>query len=180
VTFRLSEEDALNLLREARCPPDVIKHCERVSELATRIALACKREGMKVDIDLVKVGSLLHDIGRAKTHGIDHGIIGASIARSRGLPQPILSIIENHLLAGIKAEEAAKFNLPARDYMPKSLEERIVTYADKVVEGARLVRFEEVLKRFSKWLGEDHPVIRRLRRLHEEFRDKYKEIQKMM
>jgi uncharacterized protein len=168
----LSEEEALSILSEARCPLNVIRHCKRVSELATRIALACKRQGMNVDVNLVRVGSLLHDIGRAKTHKIDHGIVGASIARSKGLPQPIISIIENHLLAGIKAEEAVKLSLPAKDYIPKTLEERIITYADKMIEGTRIVSLERVIEKFSRWLGKNHPAIKRLRNLHEEFMDK--------
>jgi uncharacterized protein len=36
---------------------------------------------------LVEAGAILHDLGRAKSHEVDHGLVGAQMAKSLGLPQ---------------------------------------------------------------------------------------------
>lgn len=164
-----SKERALEILRNVGCPPNVVRHCEAVSKLAVEIAKACQERGMNVDLKLVEIGALLHDIGRAKTHGINHGVVGAEIARSKGLPESIISITENHLLAGITAEEAKKFGLPVKDYLPKTLEERIIAYADKRLDGARIVDIEVTISHLSRWLNASDPIIERVRKLHSEF-----------
>lgn len=122
-----------------------------------------------MDVELVEIGGLLHDIGRSKTHDVDHIVVGSEIARSLGLPEPILHIVERHIGAGITADEAEKMGLPSRDFVPQTLEEKIVAYADKLIEGRRRVSFEVALKSFSRELGPDHPAVHRLKRLHEEF-----------
>lgn len=76
--------------------------------------------------------------------------------------------MERHVGSGIPAEEAVKIGLPKRDFIPETLEEKIVSYADKLIEGKHRVPFDEALDKFAKDLGADHPAIDRLRRLHME------------
>ena len=71
-------ERALSILKEL-CPKNVVEHCLAVSDYAYELALAIKNNGYDVDVELVRLGGLLHDIGRSKTHGIDHGVVGAEI-----------------------------------------------------------------------------------------------------
>ncbi|MBM4236900.1 MAG: HDIG domain-containing protein, partial [Euryarchaeota archaeon] len=71
-----SEEECLRILREEGTRPVVIRHCCTVKEVAVRIAERCD-----ADLDLVKAGALLHDIGRSRTHGVGHAVEGARIAR---------------------------------------------------------------------------------------------------
>jgi len=160
--------EALELLARAGCTPPVIEHCKAVSQLAVEFAKRAKAQGMNVDIDLVRVGGLLHDIGRSKSHSVDHGVRGGEIASSLGLSEPLKLIIERHVGSGIPAKEAAELGLPQRDFVPVSLEEKIVSYADKIVEGKRRKSFDVTLDRFAKELGSSHPAIARLRRLHDE------------
>lgn len=164
-----SRRQALKILREVGCSTSVIHHCEAVSRLAVEMAAAYRKHGINVDLKLVEIGALLHDIGRARTHKIDHGVIGAKIARSKHLAEPIVQIIERHLLAGITAQEAQKFGLPVKDYLPHTIEEKIVLYADKRISGPRRVNIEVTLCQFSKLLGPSHPIIQRLRQIHMEF-----------
>ena len=103
-----SREQALQFLRQSGCSRNVMKHCEAVAELAVEIATACKERGLKVNSELVEIGALLHDIGRAKTHSVHHAIIGAEIAESLGLPKTVISIIKRHVGGGITAREAKK------------------------------------------------------------------------
>lgn len=164
-----SPEEALKILREVGCSENVIEHCKAVAKLAKRIAKKCLDNGVNINLQLIYVGALLHDIGRSKTHSIHHAIVGAEIAKSLGLPKPIISIIERHVGGGISAEEAAKLGWPYRDYIPQSLEEKIVAYADKLIDGTRVVPLEETLRKFKMRLGENHPAIERIKRLHSEF-----------
>ncbi len=140
-----------------------------VAAIATEIAEICQKRGLDVDIELVRIGALLHDIGRSKTHTVDHVIAGAEIANALGLPRPVVSIVERHAGGGISIEEAEKLGWPVKSYIPETLEEKIVTYADKLVEGGGNVSIERSIRKLSGELGETHPSIRRLRELHKEF-----------
>ncbi|HDO35379.1 MAG TPA: TIGR00295 family protein [Nitrospirae bacterium] len=157
--------EALKILREAGCPEEVVSHILAVTEVALRIADEVK---IDVDRDLIKKGALLHDLGRAKTHGMDHAVVGAEMARERGFEEPVLSIIENHIGAGITRDEARKLGLPERDYIPETPEQKIVAYADNLINGDREVTFEEAIKGFKGNLGDDHPAVRRFMDLHNE------------
>lgn len=146
-----------------------MEHCKIVTHVALEIAAACQLKGIKVNRELIEVGALLHDIGRSKTHNIDHAVVGVDIARSLGLPVPVLRIIERHIGAGITASEAKALGLPPKDYRPQTLEEKIVAYADKLVEGNRKVGITTAIHRLSEELGSKHPAVKRLTKLHHEF-----------
>jgi uncharacterized protein len=163
-----SSQMALNLLSESGCSKRVIAHCKAVSALAVKFAEACEKKGLNVDVNLVEVGALLHDIGRSKTHGVNHVIVGVEIAKSLNLPESIVSIIERHVGGGITADEAKELGWPVKDYVPTTLEEKLVTYADKLIAGSRVVPIEKTLLNLSRELGENHPAIDRIIRLHEE------------
>ncbi|MCW4020895.1 MAG: TIGR00295 family protein [Candidatus Bathyarchaeota archaeon] len=158
----------MDILKESGCSPPVLRHCKTVAELAVRIAEKCARNGTDVDVQLVRVGALLHDIGRSKTHSVHHPVVGARIARALGLPESIVSIIKRHLGGGISVEEASEFGWPSGTYMPETLEEKIVTYADKLVEGAEVVPVERAVRKLMKRLGASHPSAKRIMNLHEE------------
>ncbi len=145
------EQDAINLLIISGCSPNVIEHCKTVAQYARKIALdinGCAQKrgtSIRVDVDVVFSGGLLHDIGRSKTHGIDHAVKGARIALENGLGDKIVNIIERHIGAGITREEAVAFGLPARDYLPVTLEEKIVAHADNLVSGSRIGTMDELV-----------------------------------
>jgi len=134
-----------------------------------KIAEVCKGEGLNIDPSLVRIGALLHDVGRSKTHSVNHVIEGVRIAQSLGLPDPLVSIIGCHAGGGISIEEAKKLGWPPRRYVPQTLEEKIVTYADKLIEGSHKVKIEQTIEKVSKELGGNHPTIERMKRLHKEF-----------
>ncbi|MEM2319479.1 MAG: TIGR00295 family protein [Candidatus Bathyarchaeia archaeon] len=161
-----TREEALKLLRESGCPENVINHCKAVSRLAVKIAEACTKNGLNVSLKLVEIGGLLHDIGRSKTHSVHHAVIGAQIAKELGLPDSIISIIKRHVGGGITPREAKKLGWPKDIYTPQTIEEKIVTYADKLIEGSRQVSIEETIEKLSKELPPS--AIARIRRLHEE------------
>jgi uncharacterized protein len=147
----LNEKEAIGLLVSKGCSPDVIEHCRAVAEYAKKIALAVnentKRKGhpSNIDTDAVFLGALLHDIGRSKTHGIGHAVAGAKIAVENGLDEKIIKIIERHIGAGIPKEEASGLGLPEKDYMPVTIEEKIVAHADNLIFGKNIGTFEELI-----------------------------------
>jgi uncharacterized protein (TIGR00295 family) len=64
-----------------------------------------------------------------------HVAESAHIARERGLPDELVRIIERHVAAGLTQKEAAGLGLPDGNYMPETLEEKIVCHADNLVKG---------------------------------------------
>jgi uncharacterized protein len=163
-----SKREALGLLQEAGCCQRVIDHCINVTRIALRLAEELKNQGLEVDLALVEAGALLHDLGRSETHGITHGVLGGRIARQLGLPEALARIIERHIGAGIPQDEANEIGLPQGNYVPETLEEKIVAYSDKLVEGDREVEYNVTITKFAHELGHDHPALERMRTLHEE------------
>jgi uncharacterized protein len=133
-----------------------------------RIANFYKAKGYSVDIRLIESGALLHDIGRGQTHGIEHGAVGGQTARRLGIPMELAHIIERHVGAGLTLDEARKNGLPMGNYVPETLEEKIVCYADKLIVGSHEVGIDSTIDIFAKELGGNHPAINRLRDLHKE------------
>ncbi len=82
-----NREQAIQILEQQNCPPQVINHCLAVTTLALEIAAELKAQSIQIDLALVEAGAILHDLGRAKSHEVDHGLVGAQMAKSLGLPQ---------------------------------------------------------------------------------------------
>jgi len=160
--------EALNILAVAGCSKRVIDHSKAVSRFSVKLAKGFQAGGIDVDLHLVEIGGLLHDIGRSKTHTVDHGSIGGEVARSIGLPQSIVRIIERHVGGGIPKEEARRLGWSPRNYLPETWEEKIVCYADKRVEGLRVVSIQRAVRPYVARLGEKHPAIGRIMKLHDE------------
>jgi uncharacterized protein len=163
-----TRDEALRILGDAGCCRGVVEHCLQVTGVAMRLAEAFRERGFDVDLALVESGALLHDLGRSRTHGIRHGVVGGELARGMGLPEALVRVIERHIGAGIPDEEAEELGLPRGNYVPESLEEKIVAYADKLVEGGREVEFDVTLGKMAEELGGDHPALGRLRALRDE------------
>lgn len=131
-----TKAEALKLLKDSGVDASVIAHCQTVSALALKIGKRCMKP---VDLKLIEVAGLLHDIGRSATHGIDHAIEGGKIAKRKKLPDEIVKIIERHIGAGLTKEDAERLNLPKKSYLPETLEEKIVAHADNLLSGTKKV-----------------------------------------
>lgn len=149
------------------CPEWVIKHSKAVNLKAISLSKNLS-EKFDIDMELVKKGALLHDIGRSMTDGIYHAVLGAEILKSQEYPLEIIKIVERHIGAGIPKEEAVAMGLPPRDFMPQTLEEKIVAHADNLVHLNHEVDIDFVIEKWSSRMGKDHPSIERLIKLHEE------------
>jgi len=142
-----------------------------VSKIAVRMARQLKDKGHDVDVELVEIGSILHDIGRSKTHDTDHGAVGGEMVRQLGIAEPLARIVDRHIGAGIPEDEARALGLPEGVYVPETLEEKIVCYADKLIAGWREVDISVTVEDFAEKMGRGHPAIERLWSLHREMED---------
>ncbi len=151
-------EDVLKIWNKYRLPENVRRHCMKVAEIALRIAKRLKANGVEVDEDAVLKGALLHDLGRAITHApFEHFIISGELLRKEGFDEKIVKIAERHFSAGVDEEDAKRLGLRVvKSYMPETLEEKIVCYADKVTRGEEEIPFEEFLRRLDE-LEREHP-----------------------
>lgn len=118
-----------------------MRHCRQVADEALAIA---RRRELPLDYDDIEAAAMLHDIGIFLTdapgihcHGthpyIMHGYLGAALLRENGVPEPIAAVADRHTGAGLTADDILTNNLPipAGDYMPRTLLEQLVCYADK-------------------------------------------------
>lgn len=155
----------LEVLEELNCSIFLVQHSKAVMKKALNLA---DRLNTKVNLELVKEGAILHDVGRCQSKEIDHAIIGADILRNRGVSSEVVMIVERHIGAGITPEEAVIMGLPKRSYEPVTIEEKIVSHADNLVHGKEEVNLDFVIKKWKDMMGEDHPSIKRLIKLHHE------------
>lgn len=115
-------------MREEKLASVVVRHVCVVNTVAMIIARRCG-----ADPDLVNAASLLHDIGRSRTHGVQHVWESVRIARERGLPEELVQCIGRHIASGFTDQEAKELGLPEGDYMPVTLEDKVVSFSDNLV-----------------------------------------------
>ncbi len=149
------------------------------SQAVTRRALQiCDRHPeLGLDRQFVEEAAMLHDIGICRCDApsiactgtepyLIHGRIGAGMLREEGYPRHA-RVCERHTGAGLTCEQiiAEDLPLPHQDFLPETLEEKVVCYADKFYSKSHLnreksleqaerslARFgEEGVERFKEW-----------------------------
>ena len=174
-TTTMLREDDLDLLKSSGMSDADITHSLQVAEKALEIAGRVTAGGKTaLDMELVGRGALFHDLGKAETHAMEHGMIGARMGAELGLPEAVTAIMEKHIRGGLTAEEAVELGLPVKDYTLGRLEERIIIYADRLVdiihdgivdihsEREAEERFEEILRTIPKYGKNDLTLARYL------------------
>ena len=139
-----------------------------MTRLALEMAERLREKGLEVDVGLVEAGALLHDIGRGSTHEVDHAAVGGRMVRRLGLPEAVARIVDRHVGGGIPRAEARRLGLPEGVYVPETLEEKLVAYADKLTDRGVEVVFGVTLGQYVAEHGEGSSVVARMRGLHEE------------
>nr|WP_321352491.1 HDIG domain-containing metalloprotein [uncultured Methanoregula sp.] len=119
------------MLRNSGCSEKVIAHCRAVTECAREYA----SHNPDINFDLVLSGSMLHDIGRSRTHTIHHAQEGADLLRQLGCPEELARVVECHTGAGLTADECTLLGLSPRNCIPETTEEKIVAHADNLIAG---------------------------------------------
>lgn len=130
----------------------LLTHSMQVRDRALRIVDAHPdwiEQGL-VDRQFVEEAAMLHDVGiiycdaprihcHGKHHYIEHGYLGAELLRSEGLHKHA-DVAERHTGSGISEEQIIREerNIPIKDYCPRTLEEKIICYADKFYSKSHL------------------------------------------
>jgi uncharacterized protein len=164
----------VELLRRAGVSPEDVEHSVRVARKTIDVA---RRTGAAVDLDFVARAALFHDLGKAQTHAIEHGRLGAEAGRKLGLPDDITAVMEKHIRGGLTPAEARELGLPEKDYTLRTLEERIIICADRLVdiitdgvvrtEPEAEERFEEILATNARY-GKNQTTLTRYLGYHRE------------
>lgn len=125
----------------SRLRATLILHSTQVAEKALAIAAS---KHLDIPDDDIKAAAMLHDIGIFLTYApsifcvgtepyICHGVLGAKLLRGEGVPEYIARVAERHTGAGLTSDDIKNQNLPLPpgDYMPETLLEKLICYADK-------------------------------------------------
>ena len=121
----------------------LITHSECVARKALEIADRSGR-GDAIDRQFVCDAAMLHDIGIVECDApgihcygrnpyIRHGIEGSEILRKEGLSEKYCRVCERHTGSGLTADEIKERHLPLpeKDFLPETLEDKLICYADK-------------------------------------------------
>ncbi|MCH5238763.1 MAG: HD domain-containing protein [Muribaculaceae bacterium] len=156
------------------------KHSECVAKKALQIN---KDKKLGIERRDIYIAAMLHDIGVVKCNApgihafgklpyICHGIEGEKMLSEAGLEQ-YASICSSHTGTGITKEEVIKNQIPLpadRDYLPKTLLEKLICYSDKFFSKSndlsREKELDEVRESMKKF-GE--PSLKRFDELHKLF-----------
>jgi uncharacterized protein len=136
--MRIPTDEEILALHERHAPTtealdSVYSHSAIVSRIAAQLM---GRQDLGVDPDLVRAGSLLHDIGVYRLGQADyirHGVLGYELLRDEGFPEEICRFASRHTGVGITASDVLRQSLPIppANYLAETPEERLVMYADK-------------------------------------------------
>ncbi|MDE6548023.1 MAG: HDIG domain-containing protein [Muribaculaceae bacterium] len=163
----------------------LLTHSEMVARKALDVAEAAK---LNIDKDFVYQAAMLHDIGIFKCDAsgiycygtepyIRHGIIGGELLRQEGADEAYARVCERHTGSGLTAKEIAETGmpLPHMDFLPETLEEKLICYADKFFSKSGDPREEKSLDRVRKSMAKFGPdSLARFDALHALFNDQSK------
>lgn len=121
-------------------------------QVAARALKVCtERKDLLLDTQFVVDASLLHDVGiifcqanSIHCHGTEpymkHGLLGGALLRREGVDERYARVCERHTGAGLtqKDVEQQRLPLPKQDWMPETLEEKLICYADNFYSKSRL------------------------------------------
>ena len=134
----------LAIMAEQSVPPRTVRHSQAVAAVAFHLASWLRELGEAVDPLLAHRGGLLHDLDKVSSRRLNkpHGQLGARILCEMGHPN-LADIVERHVM----------FTILDPASQPATWEQKLVYYADKIVEDDRVVG----LARRLDGLGQRYP-----------------------
>lgn len=146
----------------------LLEHSRSVTQKALRITQL--HPELKANETFIEEAAMLHDIGiyLCNAPGIEcfgnepyicHGILGGNLMRHEGLPEHA-RVCERHTGAGLTRTSIIEQDLPLphRDFLPETIEEKIICYADKFFSKTHLDRektIDEAEQSISKFGAEE-------------------------
>jgi putative hydrolase of the HAD superfamily len=143
-------DTCLHWLLEEGASAGVLLHVQAVAAVAYHFALRLRANGVAVDPVLAHRGGLLHDVSKlaAKKVGADHGEMARDFLLSKG-QSDLADIAHRHML----------FCLLEEGRLPITWEQKVVYFADKLVEGAGVTSLEERLEALKERYPKDKTII---------------------
>lgn len=150
-------------------------HAEKVTSLA--LEMAARHPELNIDSDFVKEAAMLHDLGIFLTDApriycfgsepyLCHGYLGAELLRSLGYERHA-RVCERHTGTGLTKEQvvANGWKLPVKDFVPETIEEQLVCFADKFYSKTKFLEtrrtFEQVVESMAKISAESVEKVNR-------------------
>ena len=133
----------------------LLKHSRDVADKA--LAICDRHPELGLDRDFIEAAAMLHDIGIRECDApgifcfghrpyIQHGLAGAMMLKE-DCGEAIARVCQRHTGAGITRQDVLAQGLPlplpddqSEPYMPETLEEQVVCYADKFFSKTKLNR----------------------------------------
>lgn len=139
-------------------------HAEKVTSLA--LDMARRHPELGIDLQFVEEAAMLHDLGIFQTDAprihccgsesyLCHGYLGGKLLRERGFERHA-RVCERHTGTGLTKEQISEagWNLPVKDFVPETIEEQLICFADKFYSKTRYLEtartFEQVVESMAK------------------------------
>ena len=129
----LSYQESIEILSRYGQGAAWLRHCFAVAEAAERVGNVLTKVH-PIDCSFLWSAALLHDVGRYKTHDpLLHGVEGYKLLSLLGHKKEAY-VCASHILFGLNADEAGQLGLPDNDFVPHSIEEKLVPLVDYLIE----------------------------------------------
>ena len=151
----------------------LIIHSQSVARKALQIVSL--HPELHLDANFIREGAMLHDIGIIRTNAsgiycfgtepyICHGLLGGEMLRHEGFPSHA-RVCERHTGAGISIEDIEAHNLPLphADFLPETMEEKVICYADKFFSKTHIDRERTVEEALNSLLKRDSKGVERFK-----------------
>ena len=163
-----------------QCRGIFIQHSRQVADKALEIARRCN---LNIPLETVETAAMLHDIGifltnatdidcRGSEHYICHGILGAELLRKEGFDEAIARVAERHTGAGLTIDDIDRqqLPLPRKDYLPETMLEKLICYADKFFSKSGTMQEKNLDKVRASMARHSTESLTRFDELHEMFK----------
>ena len=164
----MSPSQALEILAEYSPPGEKWPlHCRQAGRVAALLCDGLESAGLTIDRALIESQTLLHDIGRSKTHGLMHGWTGFTLLRSLGHTPQARGCL-THWIKGRSFDEVVAEKVFEPAFVDKVFEalgaeewcigDSVVSVADSSVTHTTIVpiaqRHAELIQRYgdSSWV----------------------------
>lgn len=157
----------------------LVNHSKDVASMA--LSVCSRHKELNADEKFIEEASMLHDIGIIETNApkikcfgkfpyIMHGYIGAEMLRKEGFPRHA-DVCQRHTGTGLTEEdiESQSLPLPKGIYVPVSIEEQIICYADKFFSKTKLGKEKSIDKIIKNLRAKSELHVEKFLKWHEMF-----------
>ena len=175
----------LHLLCEMNIDNDLMHHSFVATSKACEMVSSYSKQNSNqyIDVDLVKVATMLHSIGKIFYEDERRLVKGYNLIMSQNIVfknnerrKAIARAVLVHRNAGLSKDDVAKINsklpneekIEPADYFPITIEEKIISYVTLRTFGRQVLPYKNCLSYKKSELYTNPATIERIEKLHEE------------